>query len=77
MRKLSKAERFVRSKCDRCGRATPARQNDIGDLFTLPESFGPQLRDEGSFCQACIDRYDFADWCHWMRIHRPDVFRPT
>ena len=63
---MDKRERFMASKCDRCGRITPARQNGTGDLFTLPESFGPDLRDEGSFCQRCIDRYDAENWRSWI-----------
>lgn len=69
MAKLTQAERFIQSKCDRCGKATKARQNDIGDLYVLPWE-GP-LHDLGDFCEPCIERYDEANWLVWFREHRP------
>ena len=49
----NRRERFIDSKCDRCGRTTPANQNGIGDLFTLPEEW-PELYDGGSFASAAL-----------------------
>ena len=72
--KPGRRERFVQAKCDRCGRTTPARQNGIGDLYVLPEDLGDKrLMDQGDFCQACISRYDLADWLAWFAAHRPEV----
>lgn len=65
---------FAASKCDRCGRTTPAKQNGVGDLFTLPEDWGKPFMDEGSFCQRCIDRYSTPDdWIDWLAAHRPTL----
>lgn len=68
-----KEERFVASKCDRCGKATPARQNGIGDIFTLPEGFGAPLTDQGDFCAACCAKYDRENWIEWFKQHRPEA----
>ena len=74
MTRQDRRNRFIASRCDRCGKATPAKQNGIGDLFTLPESFGAPLVDQGDFCAACCARYDADDWRAWMRQHRPACF---
>ena len=66
---LSRRERFTQSKCDRCGKATPAEQNGIGDLYVLPDDF-EELRDAGDFCQRCIGCYDLANWRTWFAEHR-------
>jgi hypothetical protein len=71
---MDKRERFIQSKCDRCGKATAAKQNGIGDLFTLPHEWGDPLSDAGDFCEPCIDRYDEADWLAWFKEHRPEDF---
>lgn len=69
---VTREDRLRLGRCDRCGRLTPANQNGTGDLYTLPEDFGPDLRDEGSFCQRCIDCYpDPENWRAWLRTHRP------
>lgn len=66
MAKLTPQQRFVQSRCDRCGRGTSARQNNTGDLYVLPETF-EELADEGDFCQKCIDRYDLENWRRWFK----------
>lgn len=71
---MNRRERFIQSKCDRCGKTTPAKQNGIGDLFTLPHEYADPLSDSGDFCAACIKRYDEADWMAWFREHRPEDF---
>jgi hypothetical protein len=65
----TRKERFVGSKCDRCGRATPAKQNGIGDLFTLPDEWGEPFFCQGDFCQRCIDKYPPEDWAVWLKAH--------
>lgn len=71
----TKQERFLWSKCDRCGKTTKAMQNGIGDLFTLdPEIFGPPMGDQGAFCERCCTKYDKANWEAWFRKHRPGQF---
>lgn len=62
----TRKERFIYSKCDRCGKATPTVQNGEHDLFTLPEDWGELCAGEGSFCQRCIDRYDPDNWRQWL-----------
>jgi hypothetical protein len=60
---------FKASCCDRCGRTTPAKQNNDGDLFLLPDNWAEadkRLADQGSFCQRCIDRYSPEDWIAWL-----------
>src|SRR6185503_2253818 len=70
-RGMSKRERFIESKCDRCGKATPARQNDIGDLYVLPHEWPAPLADQGGFCQRCIERYNIENWLAWFQANRP------
>lgn len=70
---MERRARFVAAKCDRCGRATPARQNGVGDLFTLPDEFGEPLRDQGDFCAACCARYTRDEWIAWFQVHRPEL----
>lgn len=69
---ISRKERFVRSKCDRCGKATPAEQNGIGDLYTLPDDWGEPFFCVGDFCQRCIDKYPPDDWAIWLKVNRPE-----
>lgn len=71
---MNKQERFVASKCDRCGKATPARQNGIGDLFVLDHEYQFPLADQGAFCASCCKSYDEADWLEWFKAHRPEMF---
>jgi len=74
MARLTREERFIQSKCDRCGKSTKARQTGIGDLYTLPHEWPAPLSDTGDFCEPCIERYDEADWLAWLRVNRPDSF---
>lgn len=67
MARLSKTERFIQSKCDRCGKATPAKQNGIGDLYVLPEEFGEPLADQGCFCLTCVEKFDKENWLGWFK----------
>lgn len=67
MAKLSKSERFIKSKCDRCGKATPAKQNGIGDLYVLSKEFGEPLADQGSFCLACVQSFSKENWLDWFK----------
>lgn len=71
---ISRTERFIDSKCDRCGRATPAKQNGIGELFALPMEWGSPIAEEGSFCMRCVTIYDQDNWLAWMKKHRPEIF---
>lgn len=71
---MNRRERFIQSKCDRCGKTTPAKQNGIGDLFTLPHEYADPLSDSGDFCEKCIERYDEDDWMAWFREQRPEDF---
>lgn len=73
-RKKDTDSRFTLSKCDRCGKATRATQNGIGDLFRLPHEWGAPLADEGDFCERCITRFDQNNWLAWMAEHRPPHF---
>ena len=63
---ISKRERFIKSKCDRCGKATAAKQNGTGDLFVLPHEWPAPLGDLGAFCQKCIEKFDQANWRNWF-----------
>lgn len=69
---MRRHERFVLSKCDRCGKTTKAKQNGIGDLFVLPHEWGPPVADQGDFCQQCIERYDRENWMTWIQEHGRD-----
>ncbi len=64
---LTKRERFVKSKCDRCGKATLAKQNGIGDLYVLPQEYGEPLADQGSFCMTCLVSYSKENWLWWFK----------
>lgn len=64
-------EYFAKSKCDRCGKAQSRRNQEIGDLFTLPHEWGEPYADQGSFCQSCLDRYNPDEWAAWLKINRP------
>lgn len=70
MSRLIRQERFIRSKCDRCGKSTKAHQNNESDLYRLPHEWPAPLSDEGDFCEPCIDRYDEANWLAWFAEHR-------
>lgn len=69
----NRRDRFIESKCDRCGKSTPAKQNGIGDLYVLPHEWGPPLADEGAFCLDCIERYDQANWLIWWYKNRSNT----
>ena len=71
---LMRQDHFTQSKCDRCGKTTPAKQNGIGDLYALPHEYVEPLSDSGDFCAACCGRYDEADWLVWFKTHRPEDF---
>lgn len=71
MGRLSRKERFIRSKCDRCGKSTSAKQNDTGDLYVLDESLGPGVADQGDFCYSCATKYSREDWLAWLKKYRP------
>lgn len=71
---MSKSERFARSKCDRCGKTTKAKQNGIGDLYRIPHEYGQPIADEGDFCDPCCVRYDRENWLEWFKTHRPELF---
>lgn len=70
MPRLTRRERFALSKCDRCGKATPARQNGISDLYVLDEQYGEGVADQGSFCLRCATRYSRENWLAWLAEHR-------
>ena len=70
---MNKKDRFIRSKCDRCGKATPARQNGEGDLFTLPHEWPSPLSDLGDFCQPCIGRHSAVNWLAWVAARYPEL----
>lgn len=59
-------QRFVRSKCDRCGKSTPAKIMGEWDLFTLPHEWGAPCADQGNFCQPCIGKYSPENWQQWL-----------
>lgn len=67
---MRQRDRFAASKCERCGKTTPARQNGIGDLYVLPHEWGAPIADQGAFCEPCIARHDRADWLAWFAKHR-------
>lgn len=71
---MNRKQRFIRSKCDRCGKATKAKQNNESDLYVLDHEYAPPLADSGDFCAACCLKYDEADWLEWFRQHRPTWF---
>lgn len=66
--------RFTDAKCDRCGKVTGRKIMGYADLFVL--EYPLPLKDQGAFCQTCIDRYSEADWLQWFHEHRPEVFQP-
>ena len=66
----TRRERFIRSKCDRCGKTTPARQNGIGDLFVLGDEAHEEIQGEGNFCLSCINQYSPIQWLVWIDIRR-------
>ena len=69
---MNQTQRFIQSKCDRCGKATPARQNGISDLVVLPSEW-LGIGDIGAFCEACVATYDEANWREWLTTtQRPD-----
>lgn len=65
---MSRQERFTRSKCDRCGRATRPQQNGEHDLYTLGDYPGP-LKDLGDFCLRCCEMYTIIQWLVWFDMH--------
>jgi hypothetical protein len=67
MARPTKAERFILSKCDRCGKATAPNQNGLGDLYVLPEEYGEPLADEGSFCLTCLVSFGKENWLEWFK----------
>jgi hypothetical protein len=67
---MNSRERFTRSKCDRCGKATSGNIHEEGDLFTLPHEWQKPLSDQGDFCGKCVERYDEANWLVWFRERR-------
>lgn len=75
MNKTKVADRFIWSKCDRCGKSTVAAHNGIGELFVLDQELGKPLSDQGSFCRLCSTKYDRDNWVAWFKKHRPEIFR--
>lgn len=67
---LSRKQRFIRSKCDRCGKATPAKDGEW-DLYVLPNKWGEPLADQGCFCNKCCEKFDKENWLEWFKTHRP------
>lgn len=66
-------ERFIRAKCDRCGKVTGSKFHGEGDLFVLPEEWGEGLADQGAFCESCIERYSPDNWREWLSKRTPGV----
>lgn len=72
---IDRKERFMLSKCDRCGKATKAKQNGVGDLYVLEHEYGPPLADQGDFCLKCIEKYDKENWLNWFKANRPKTLQ--
>lgn len=70
---MNRQQRFIRSRCDRCGKATKALQNNESDLYTLPHEWPEPLSDVGDFCERCIAAYNAANWLEWFARHRPEL----
>ena len=58
-------ERFVLSKCDRCGKATNKQNHgDANGLYVLPPEWGEPLAEMGAFCAACCE-LPKENWLAW------------
>jgi len=62
---VTSQERFILSKCDRCGKATTKKNhNDAEGLYVLPHEWGEPLADRGAFCEACC-ALPKENWIAW------------